>query len=143
MLYCPCYCGDLITEYLVFLSDDLQHDAHMVRDITRTIKDYLTQKRFHNPSMWSDGCSAQYKSKLPFFFTSESGLEWVFFGSRHGKSPCDACDGVVKVACDEDVKNGSTVQSAEDMFKHCPNTTAYRKNNPCLQIAATSCALFG
>ena len=68
--------------------------------------------------MWSDGCSAQYKSKLPFFFTAESGLEWVYFGSRHGKSPCDACGGVVKVACDEDVKHGSIIQSADDMFKH-------------------------
>ena len=68
--------------------------------------------------MWSDGCSAQYKSKLPFFFVSESRLEWVFFGSRHGKSPCDACGGVVKVVCDEDVKNGAIIQSADDMFRH-------------------------
>ena len=140
VLYYPCYCGDLITKYLVFLSDDLQHDAHMVRDITGTIKDYLTRKRFHNLIMWSDGCSAQYKSKLPFFFTAESGLEWVYFGSRHGKSPCDACGGVVKVACDEDVKHGSRVQMT--CSSTCPNTTVYQKNNPCLQIAATRCARF-
>ena len=118
VLYYPCHCGDLITEYLVFLSDDIQHGAHIVRNITSSIKNNLQQKGVDNLIMWSDGCSAQYKSKLPFFFVSESRLEWVFFGSRHGKSPCDACGGVVKVVCDEDVKNGAIIQSADDMFRH-------------------------
>ncbi|XP_070207423.1 uncharacterized protein [Littorina saxatilis] len=118
VLYFPCHCGNLVTEYLVFVSDDLQHDAHMVRDITNVIRDHLRQKGFCKVVMWSDGCSAQYKSKLPFFFAAESHLQWAFFGSRHGKGPSDACGGVVKVACDEDVRNGALIQNAAQMHEH-------------------------
>ena len=75
VLYYPCHCGDQITEYLVFLSDDIQHDARIVRNITSSIRNHLQQKGVDNLIMWSDGCSTQYKSKLPFFFVSESHLE--------------------------------------------------------------------
>ena len=142
MLYYPCHCGDLITEYLVFLSDDIQHDAHIVRNITSSVRNHLQQKGVDNLIMWSDGCSAQCESKLPFFFVSESRLEWVFFGSRHGKSPCDACGAVVKVTCDEEVKNGAIIQSADNMFRHLSKTTACQRNTCPLQTAVTHCAPF-
>ena len=74
--------------------------------------------------IFSDGCAAQYKSKLPFFFLSNRefpvAVEWHFFGSRHGKSLCDACGGVMKSLAHEDVLASEVIiQNAEQMYNHC------------------------
>ena len=68
------------------------------------ILQYLETKNIDRAFFFSDGCSSQYKSKLPFLHltelssTTEIKIERHFFGSSHGKSLCDACGGVVK-AC--------------------------------------------
>ncbi|KAK7460746.1 hypothetical protein BaRGS_00038824 [Batillaria attramentaria] len=71
--------------------------------------------------IFSDGCAAQYKSKLPFYHLATSlTMERNYFGSRHGKSQCDAWCGVVKRIVGEDVATGHvTVQNAEQMHVHC------------------------
>ncbi|XP_076446994.1 uncharacterized protein LOC143284214 [Babylonia areolata] len=78
----------------------------------------------------SDGCAAQFKSKLPFFFLtqteipgSEFSVEKVFFGSRHGKNDCDWCGGAVKRSVTRDVASGRvTIRNAQDMYEHCCRT---------------------
>ena len=121
---CPT-CQEQVTDYLVILSDDIKHDAHLVRSITERVKSHLSsQVSVHKLYVFTDGCGPQYKSKLPFFFLAKDMLgpievEKSFFGSRHGKSPCDSCGGVVKSLAARDVASSLvTIQSAADMHAH-------------------------
>ena len=76
---------------------------------------------------YSDGCSsAQYKSKGPFLDVSKSlvsndyTFERSFFGSRHGKRPCDALGGFVIKCADTYVKSRSrTVRDAKELYEFC------------------------
>ena len=84
------------------------------------VKTILAQMTEHLPSVmeklvkmvvFSDGCAAQYKSKLPFYHLSNAcdkvAMERCYFGSRHDKSACDACGGVIKSAVDDDIRTGN------------------------------------
>ncbi|XP_070193526.1 uncharacterized protein [Littorina saxatilis] len=102
----------------------------MTRHIAGQVRIHAEEKGFSKVIMWSDGCAAQYKSKLPFYFAAQSSLEWVFFGSRHGKSACDGCGGVVKTLCDEDVRNGAIIQNAQQMFDHLMENHCLPENPP-------------
>lgn len=76
----------------------------------------------------SDGCAAQFKSKLPFLLLSHTqvshsskvAIEKVFFGAQHGKNDSDWCGGAVKRAVSRDVAGERvTVTNARDMYEHC------------------------
>ena len=116
-----------MTEYLVFLSDDLNHDANLVKTIMDKTLSHLQLRvaGLEKVVVFSDGCAAQYKSKMPFYHlstTSAPEVSRAYFGSRHGKSPCDACRGVIKTAVDEDIMAREViVQNAEAMHTHCVN----------------------
>jgi hypothetical protein len=52
--------------------------------------------------IWSDGCSFQFKSKVPWAFVSRYPLlcdgctcQWNFFGSGHSKGPHDGAGAVL------------------------------------------------
>ncbi|GFN75253.1 vertnin [Plakobranchus ocellatus] len=102
-------CSEIVIEYLVFLSDDLHHDAAMAQTVLDKTVQHLKLRvpDLEQLAVFSDGCAAQYKSKLPFFYLSDmrSPVEIVraYFGSRHGKRPCDACGDVIKRAVEQDV----------------------------------------
>lgn len=98
-----CTCQELRRDCLVFFTDDLRHDACASQVFIEKTMNYLSQLRsFSRVIMISDGCAAQFKSKLPFFLLSHTRLsgshsiEKVFFGSRHGKNDSDWCGGAVK-----------------------------------------------
>ena len=121
-------CSEEVIEYMVFLSDDLNHDAAMAQTILDKTVQHLKSRApgLQQLAVFSDGCAAQYKSKLPFFYMSDmkSPVEIVraYFGSRHGKSPCDACGGVVKRAVEEDILSRQAfIKDAKTMFEHCVN----------------------
>ena len=66
------------------------------------------------------------RASFYFFYMSDikSPVEIVrtYFGSRHGKSPCDACGGVVKRAVEEDILSRQAfIKDAKTMFEHCVN----------------------
>lgn len=71
---------------------------------------------------FTDGCSSQYKSKIPFMDISCSKddldieVERHFFGSGHGKGPVDGCSGVVKAAWTRAVIAGNVLSTAGDIF---------------------------
>ena len=92
----------------------------MANTIIKKTKQYVeTEAAVEKMIVWSDGCSAQYKSKMPFFHCANSTIERAYFGSRHAKSPCDACGGVVKAVVDDDVRSENlTIQNAKQMFDH-------------------------
>jgi hypothetical protein len=95
----------VVKEEIIFLSADSTHDSHAVAVFVQQAVEHLREKR--NVSVkylhqFSDGCSAQYKSKRPFQHVSQAEenlgckITRSFFGSRHGKGPCDGATGVVK-----------------------------------------------
>ncbi|ESO99564.1 hypothetical protein LOTGIDRAFT_173706 [Lottia gigantea] len=87
--------------------------------ILKETRDYAANLGIEKLIVWSDDCSAQYKSKLPFYFAAGAPDERAYFGSRHGKGPCDVCGGVVKRILDDDFMSGDVIiQSAESMYNH-------------------------
>ena len=57
----------LTTHEFVFISDDLTHDAHMVKHcVTETLKQLEDIVPVKHMVQFTDGRSAQYKSKTPF-----------------------------------------------------------------------------
>ena len=87
-----------------FISDDITHDVTYVYKIFQLIIPILKTK-FPNLSklhLFTDGCAGQYKSCKSFYnlcqLESEFALkvEWNFFATSHGKSPCDGISGTVK-----------------------------------------------
>ena len=129
----------MVTDYLVYFSDDLVHDANMVKTIFDDTNRYLEAmgRNFQKLFVFSDGCGAQYKSKLPFFHLANASnpirMERYYFGARHGKSVCDACGGVIKRAVDNDIRTRECViQNAAAMYAHCQahSTLAPSSNDP-------------
>ncbi|KAK0050883.1 stomatin-like protein 2 mitochondrial [Biomphalaria pfeifferi] len=94
----------IVKESMFFLSNDLKHDGHASQHFqTKVIYELANRGHaFTKVISFSDGCAAQYKGKLNFVdlsFSKEDtnvSIERHYFGSRHGKGPCDAEIGVVK-----------------------------------------------
>ncbi|XP_064597452.1 uncharacterized protein LOC135463917 [Liolophura sinensis] len=116
------------THEIVFISDDLKHDAHIVNTISSQTLQILKDDCVSVTKMvqFTDGCGSQYKSKVPFLDLSYSKedfgvkFERHFFGSGHGKGPADGCSGVIKSAVTRAVKTGqAVVRGAEEFFSHC------------------------
>ena len=88
-------CSEQVTDSLIFLSDDLVHDAHAVKIIQEQTKWHVqsTVNRLQKAVIISDGCAAQHKPS-PFPWSGQGvTLERRYFGGRHGKSACDAVGG--------------------------------------------------
>ena len=76
--------GKLISQEFIFISDDLLHDASFVKYcIDKTTED-LQERLINRLIQFSDGCSSQYKSKMPFYdlSTAKMSMERYFFGSN-------------------------------------------------------------
>lgn len=119
-------CNDTIQESLIFVSDDLVHDAHAVATFVAKANEHLQNKRgliIEKQIQFTDGCSAQYKSKTPFTDISYSKedygfvVERHFYGSRHGKGPSDGAGAVVKSGARRAVMGMNVViNNAEDLY---------------------------
>lgn len=118
---CP-DCSKQVTDYVIFFSDDLKHDPHIVKRIqAETIQHLKTSVTgLEKVVIFSD--PTHYKSKLPFHHLGSENwgvdLERCFFGSRHGKSECDAA-GSIKRVIEDDILTGATIQNASDMYQYC------------------------
>ncbi|XP_069117201.1 uncharacterized protein [Argopecten irradians] len=117
-------CKEIVKEDLVFLSDDITHDAHAVSRFEEEAIEYLTKKGVSCKKLveFTDGCSSQYKSKMPFEYictTQGTEVQRCYFGSRHGKGPCDQVIAVVKNNLARAVKMRRVVISnAEEAFHY-------------------------
>lgn len=124
--YFPCpSCTSLVEEKVVFLSSDLKHDPHAVRAFEACYIKHLKEQNEKVDHMicYSDGAASQFKAKLPFHYLSEAqsslGVtqERSFFGTRHGKSVCDALGGFVKNAAASHVASRKyVIKDAEELF---------------------------
>ena len=109
--------GRVIRETFLFISADLTHDAHAVQHFElstiRALQErgHEIKKVFH----FSDGAASQYKGRTNFcdssFGEEDLGVqrERHYFGSRHGKGPCDAEIGVLKRLARLAVKRRSAI----------------------------------
>ena len=84
---------------------------------------------------FSDGSASQFKSKLPFLHVSETnthGMERAYFGSRHGKGPCDALGWLVKKKAELYVKTRKgTIQHAKQLLEFCKENLTIDEGSNC------------
>ena len=116
-------CSEQVQESCVFISPDNKHDHHAVHMFQDQVRTHLTAKNvpmLHHVQ-FSDGCPGQYKSIGPFYMcaTSKNSEERAFFGSRHGKGPCDSVGGTVKNLATTHVKTRQgIIRNAHELFMY-------------------------
>ena len=119
-------CNQIVNESIIFISGDLKHDAHFVNKCQQIFADHIVDRGIDvtNHVIYSDGCAAQFKSKIPFHFVSTSKdtvghyYERSFFGSKHGKSGCDPLGGIVKATARRHVlSRAGTITSAKELYE--------------------------
>ena len=130
-----------VREAIHIISNDISHDAHSVCTFTKAATAFLLHNRglhVNREIQWSDGCGCQYKSRTPLMDISHaatdlniSAVERNYFGSRHGKNPCDGEGGVVKSAVTRAVKaeDGMIIQDAESFHRFCQHRLAKASKN--------------
>ena len=103
----------MTSEAFIFVSDDTKHDSHAVQHFNGIMMKHLNEQHttpFQKVVFFSDGVPAQYKNKTAFADLScteeDVGVsaEHHFFGTRHGKGPCDREFGTLKKAVKMQVK---------------------------------------
>ena len=117
---CPDCENDIVQESFVFITSNLLHDSEAVTLFTKEmIRHVSDDTNVEHVVQFSDGCASQFKSKVPFFHLSnmEPVMERSYFGSRHGKGPCDALGGLVKKKAEMYVKTRKeTIQNASQLY---------------------------
>lgn len=113
--------GKMCQEAVVVISDDINHDAIAAHLFNNAVEEHLKKKgvTWSRVVSFSDGCSSQFKSRTPFHFleTNEVPQERAYFGSRHGKSPCDGIGGTVKKAASDFVRTRrGLIRDAQEFF---------------------------
>jgi len=130
-------CKDsVVQESAVFISPDLTHDALAAEQFSKTMAENI-QGHVHvsKEVQFSDGSASQFKSKIPFLHVSETNthvMERAYFGSRHGKSPCDALGGLIKKKAELYVKSRKgTIQNAHQLFNYCKENLTMNDGSKC------------
>ena len=131
-------CTEMVTDSVVFISDDLQHDQNAVQHFVGLTVDLLRPEleAMNKLIMFSDGAPTQYKSKVNFVDCSYSqkdfqGLksEKHYFGSRHGKGPCDREIGVLKKSINMAVAAGTVnVSTPLEFYNECKKRLTLPRN---------------
>ena len=97
---CPKWHGN-VTHKIVHVSDDLQHDTHLVKVFANRSDQILEDSGIakHKIIEFTDQSPSQYKYKTAFHYLKGQKFPVVknAFGFCHGKSPCDADTGRVKL----------------------------------------------
>lgn len=98
-----CETNTIKRDSVVVISNDLHHDGHAVKAYIKCLGNHIEEKypQISELIIWSDGCSCQYKSRVPVYniaqsFDTSMNIRWNFFGSRHGKGESDGESAVVK-----------------------------------------------
>jgi len=131
-------CPEAVQEDVIFISDDLKHDAHAVHQFISMTNIHLTQTRklkITHEVQFSDGCASQYKSITPFcdisYAKEDYGftIERHFYGSRHGKGPSDGTGAVIKSSARRAV-NGQqcVINNSTELFEFSKTTLATDNN---------------
>ena len=103
--------GKVVTDSIVFITSDQTHDSHAVQHFIAKSVELLQSEdlSFDRLIQFSDGAPAQYKNRVNFVDCSHALVELGvrserhYFGSRHGKGPCDREIGVIKKSVNRSV----------------------------------------
>ena len=117
-------CHQLTTHEIVHVSEDLKHDAHIVKVFTARSLSVLRKNKADICKIieFTDQAPSQYKNKTSFNHLASSDIptQKNYFGVRHGKSSCDACTGRVKQGVTRLVKSEQeVVNSAQTFYETC------------------------
>ena len=96
--------GTMVFESFCVVSNCLDKRAWSVAAFLRPVINYLKDKYNHltKVNYFSDGAASQYKNRFHLanlcHHKANYGLDlmWNFFGTSHGKSPCDGVGGATK-----------------------------------------------
>jgi hypothetical protein len=128
--------GPLVGLYkisIIFITDDLKHDNTAVKCFTMKALEYLKQDEYLQPihvvHQVTDGCAGQYKSKNAFLDISygmeDCNVQLIrnFYGTSHGKGPCDGLGATVKSAARRAVLHHRTIiRNALELYEFCTDT---------------------
>ena len=116
----------ITTEHLFVISPDVKHDHHSVHSCRQLLAEHL--KKCGDITVlheWTDGCSAQYKSRHCMadvtFSETDFGFTTIrnYMETSHAKGPQDDAGANVKHMCDLDVIRGKVrIQTAKDFYEH-------------------------
>ncbi|XP_069141742.1 uncharacterized protein [Argopecten irradians] len=129
-------CNLVVEESFLVISDDHLHDSHAVHHYTKLAVEHLKTKgiRIDKLIQFSDGASSQYKGRTNFADLAYGpedfcSFEKHFFGSQHGKGPCDREIGTVKRSVVLAVKaRRAEITDARTFFEYCNSSLARPKN---------------
>jgi hypothetical protein len=109
--------------YQFYISDDKLHDSFFVQHWDSMVGASFIPR---NHWIWSDRCSGQFKSRIPWFFVArypeitgaQCNCMWSFFGLGHGKGPHDGAGAVLKhyIRTAQLDVNGPKLQSAANII---------------------------
>ena len=125
---CPRDEAKVVTDSIVFISSDLKHDYHAVQHfIGKSVELLMAEElNFNRIISFSDGAPTQYKNRINFVDCSHAkedfGVESErhFFGSRHGKGPCDREIGVIKKSVNRAVAASQVqISSPREFYDAC------------------------
>ena len=123
--------GNLVHKSICFISNDLEHDVHLVREMQQQTLIYIKEHLIPNlveVEYITDGCAAQYKGCKSFLnlcqHREKFGIHAThsFFATSHGKSACDGVGGFVKrvtrkASLQRPLDN--QIINAQSVFKYC------------------------
>ena len=132
---CP-QCHGNVTHEIVHISEDLKHDAYLVKVFTNRSEQILQNSGITIRKIieFMDQAPSQYKNKTAFHYLKDRKFPVVknVFGVCHGKSSCNACTGRVKQGVTRLVKAGiEVVNSAKTFYKCCVKHLQKPKTNAC------------
>ena len=129
-------CDAPMHQSIVIVSDDTKHDYHAMQHFINITNEHLLKEgiQISKQIHFLDGSPCQYKSKMNFADASHGELDFGFpiekhfFGSRHGKGPCDGEIGVLKKSATSAVRSRRVIISdAFDLFNHGKETLTLPK----------------
>ena len=117
-------CNQIVLHEIVHVSDDLKHDAHLVKKF-HTANISILKKHgvdIRKIIEFTDQAPSQYKNKSAFRYLCQEKIptQRNFFGVRHGKGPCDACAGRIKGRLANLVKTSECmINTAKSCYEAC------------------------
>ena len=124
VVYYKCQCEATITDEIIHFTADLRHDAFAVEEFEKKTIQHLKSKQVKMKYIYeySDNCTAQYKSKIPFRILSKSTIPIMrnYFCEKHGKSVADGLVGRLSQFLYTAVwMEGEELPDAEALYKFC------------------------
>ena len=124
----------IIHESLIFISDNLTHNAQFVQIVQKKILQHVRENVPHQKisvvHRFSDGCASQFKGKFAFGDLLNAAqtygveIRYYFYGTGHGKSACDGEGGVVKSYLRQSLLDGHLVTNAFEAYQCCVKNLA-------------------